>query len=458
MKVNHCILLASIASISLIGCSSDSDDPEGLAGRHAITIIDPAAEEDMGMFDRSFAVEDGDTFFYIPAVFNIENASELVSVESIAGCGGLKLVEGTVDEYESPPINGSCTVTVNYVSKQPDVHLVKVQQSGYGGEISPVSLSVYDGEKARFPVSVQDGYTLAITGCGAQVQGDSVITESIHDHCTIEALYEPSSSNTANISTIASIGGNIYPVNPLVAVGDSVEFDIKTGIGFVANISGCGGSLDQQTYVIDEVREDCVVNAEFSQIDRTNAIVTVVGNGALELIEADYTDPDEFFSYMDKDSAYLSQPLIIESEIGFILTGRSGKSITGVDSTCDAEDTQTNVYPTHADVLLIQVKSDCQVEVLSEDSVDKLPDFHPDANIVNVTVLGEGGSVEPQIQTRFNGSAVMFKVSPDQGYTYSVSPDFEYELCDGSFVGDHYITSALHFCEYTVEFYQEAEE
>jgi len=138
------------------------------------------------------------------------------------------------------------------------------------GDISPSSRSVAPDSVITFTVTPQTGYRLAgISGCGGDLVAPSssnvsnFVTGSITRACTVTANFELQEFQVS--TAIEGEGsGSISPASQTVNFGETLAFTITPDTGSeIGVVSGCGGSLTDNTYTTDAIEADCQVTARF---------------------------------------------------------------------------------------------------------------------------------------------------------------------------------------------------
>lgn len=133
---------------------------------------------------------------------------------------------------------------------------------------------------------------------------------------------------THTVTPTAGIGGSIDPSTPqTVNDGETTIFTITPDAHYaIADVTGCGGSLDDDTYTTGPITADCTVSATFAAI--THTVTPDAGDGTQGSI-----DPDSPQTVTDGDM------------ISFTITPVTPPFIIGTVTGCDGELTD-NVYTT----------------------------------------------------------------------------------------------------------------
>lgn len=206
-------------------------------------------------------VNDGST-----AVFTVTPDAHY-GIADVTGCGG-SLVGNT---YTTAPITADCTVSATFEALP--THVV-TPSAGSNGSIAPdTPQTVDDGDTTTFTLTPDAHHAIdSVTGCGGTLEGDTYTTAAITADCTVTATFAIS---THTVTPSAGAGGAITPDTPqTVNDGATTAFTLTAIPPFqVGTVSGCGGSLDGNTYTTGPITADCTVTATFSILD------FVFGNG-----------------------------------------------------------------------------------------------------------------------------------------------------------------------------------
>jgi outer membrane protein assembly factor BamB len=187
------------------------------------------------------------------------------AVESVSGCGGT--LDGNV--YRTGPIDADCTVTATFVFVQ-TTHVV-TPTADTGGSIEPdTPQTVDEDDTVSFTVTPDAHYEIAgVTGCGGQLDGDTYTTGPITADCTVSATF---SLITHTVTPDAGDGteGTIDPDTPqTVADGETASFTITpfSPPYFIASVTGCDGTLEDDVYTTGPVTADCTVTVTWGTDD-----------------------------------------------------------------------------------------------------------------------------------------------------------------------------------------------
>ncbi len=181
-------------------------------------------------------------------------------IASVTGCGGS--LSGNT--YTTAPITADCTVSATF---ELSTHVV-TPSAGSNGAIAPdTPQTVDDGDTIQFTLTPDAHYAIdGVSGCGGTLDGDTYTTGAITSDCTVTATF---AIITHTVTPSAGSGGTIAPSTPqTVDDGATTTFTVTATPPYqVGTVSGCGGSLDGDTYTTGAVTADCTVSATFSILD-----------------------------------------------------------------------------------------------------------------------------------------------------------------------------------------------
>ncbi|MCK0154312.1 hypothetical protein MWU49_11410 [Alcanivorax sp. S6407] len=181
-------------------------------------------------------------------------ANEGNQIASAAGCGGS--LDGTT--FTTAAITGACTVSVEFEPIQYQVTTI-----ADNGSFDPANPLVDHGQTQVFTVTADEGYLLTgVTGCSGSLDGSTYTTGIITAECSVTATFEIKSYTVT--ATVDGANGMIGPNEATVAHGGITDFLVTPDTGFVVNtITGCGGTLDGDTYTTGPVTADCDISVSF---------------------------------------------------------------------------------------------------------------------------------------------------------------------------------------------------
>ncbi|MBJ2130922.1 hypothetical protein JC525_18500 [Alteromonas sp. IB21] len=133
-----------------------------------------------------------------------------------------------------------------------------------GGSISPSTIAAVQGSTNQFTLAASEGYKLmSVSGCDGNLEGNTYTTGSISQACTVSATYALIEYSVAVESTS---GGSISPQSVALTMGESVEFLATADDGYyLKSFTGCEGTRVDNTFLIENVSNNCTVSATFSK-------------------------------------------------------------------------------------------------------------------------------------------------------------------------------------------------
>lgn len=178
-------------------------------------------------------------------------------VASATGCDGS--LEGTT--YTTGPVMADCAVSVVF---EPVTYVVTTLADH--GTFTPSNPDVAHGDTQMFTVSPDEGYELvSIAGCGGTQEGNGFTTGPVTAACEVTATF---AIKTYTIT--ATVNGGNGAIDPglleNVEHGATETFSITPDSGYqVDTISGCGGSLEGNTYTTGVITADCAIEVSFAE-------------------------------------------------------------------------------------------------------------------------------------------------------------------------------------------------
>jgi hypothetical protein len=151
-----------------------------------------------------------------------------------------------------------------------------------GGGITTGTLSVSDGSASCTPnlAAATLICTLTPTSSGvktltASYSGDANFNPSSG---TGMLTVTGSSSATYTVTPLVGANGSISPSAPqTIAAGATASFSVAANSGYVASVSGCGGSLSGSVYTTAPIQADCFVTAVFAPSATANVTLNQFG-------------------------------------------------------------------------------------------------------------------------------------------------------------------------------------
>ncbi|MGO2129581.1 MAG: InlB B-repeat-containing protein [Pseudoalteromonas prydzensis] len=371
------------------GGAGDSDgvingvikDPGGPAvvKMHTVTINQSAGG---AITPESLAVAHGDT-----ALFTISTDAGY-TLESVTGCNGN--LNGT--SYQTAAITQNCEISAEYSLTS----FLVTAQAGEGGQISPLEQLASYGDTLRFTVTADDDQNIeSVQGCNGSLAGNIYTTGVITGECEVRATFDP---QIVLVTAQAGMGGSISPMSQELNIGQQASLIVTPNEGYsIANVTGCSGSLNGNTYTTSAVTANCQVQASFS-IDSYTLSASAGEGGTVNPA---------------------TQNVNHGSSAQITITPNEGYSIDGVTG-CSGS-LNGNTYTTSA------VTANCQVQA----------SFSINSYTVSSSA-GEGGAVSPATQSVNHGSSAQITITPKEGYSIDAVTG-----CSGSLNGNTYTTGAV---------------
>lgn len=140
--------------------------------------------------------------------------------------------------------------------------------AGANGTITPnTPQQVNPGEHTQFTIVPDPGYVIgAVSGCGGSLDGLTYTTGAVVAHCTVTVDFLLDSVSHT-VTPAAGPHGQLTPgAAQLVPFAQTTSFTVTPDAGYyLADIEGCGGSLEGTAYTTARILADCAVIARFHQ-------------------------------------------------------------------------------------------------------------------------------------------------------------------------------------------------
>jgi len=183
---------------------------------------------------------------------------------SVGGTCGGNLVGNT---YTTSAITADCTVVASFAINTYTV----TATAGANGTITPPTQTIDYGSTATFTVTPDAGYSANVTGDTCTVthgSGNTWTTNAITANCAVTATF---SLSTYAVTTTVGANGTLVLADSgidLTAVpyGSVLHFTVTPNPGYMASVSGCGGTLSGNTYTTGSITADCTVAATFASL------------------------------------------------------------------------------------------------------------------------------------------------------------------------------------------------
>ena len=214
-------------------------------------------------------------------------------IDSVGGCGGT--LSGNT--YTTGAVTGACAVTASFALKQYTVSA----SAGEGGSITPPTRSMTHGQTTSFTITPDSGYDIdSVSGCGGTLSGNTYTTGVVTGTCAVSASF---SLKQYIVSASAGEGGSISPATRTVAHGETTSFTITPASGYDIDwVSGCGGTLSDNTYITDAITADCAVSAVFTLTLAAPMLSASAGDGEVTVSWASVTDAEGYDLYYAQES------------------------------------------------------------------------------------------------------------------------------------------------------------
>jgi len=313
-------------------------------------------------------------------------------INSVSGCGGS--LDGNT--YTTGPIIADCTVSATFAI---DTFTVTPSPGANGSMTPSTPQTVNYNDTMVFTVTPDNGYRIeTVTGCSGSLIGDIFTTGPVTNDCTVTATF---SLGGYTVTPSAGANGSITPSTPqTVNHGLTTAFTVTPDIGYHINsVSGCGGSLDGNTYTTGPIIADCTVSATFA-IDTFTVTPSPGANGSMT------PSTSQTVNYND------TQIFTVTPDTGYQIS-----SVSGCGGSLDG-----NTYTTSP------ITADCTVSATFA--------------IATFTVTpnpGANGSITPSTPQTVNyNDTMVFTVTPDNGYRIETVTG-----CGGSLIGDIFTTGPV---------------
>jgi len=403
-------------------------------------------------------------------------------IDSVTGCAGT--LSGNT--YTTGPIHADCQVSVSFKI----LTFTVSAQAGPGGSVTPPSVVVNYNQRASFTVTPDPHYVVAsVSGCGRSpsltgLSGNTYTTRNIRTDCQVQVNF---ALQQFVVTANAGLGGSLAPASATVNYGASATFTVTPDPNYsIVSVTGCGGSLQGNTYTTGAITLDCSVNASFI-INSYTVTATAASGGSISpasvtVNHGDVTTftvlPDANFS-IDVVSgcggsltpATLTTPAIYTTApvTGACAVAASFVALTQTLFTLNAAvdvSAGGTVTPATIDVVLdasasfvLQPDANYRVATVAgckgnlsnntytsgpvSANCNVLASFVTPASGVLHTVNtapSDGGDVAPNAVRLIEGTRVTFTVTPDPGYQLgSILPSG----CDGILTGNSYQTQDI---------------
>ena len=349
------------------------------------------------------------------AVFDVNNTGQ-AKLTGVKGCTGAEL-NAEKTSVHIPKVLENCTLIPEFEK------ITVTAKAGVGGTITPATTEVEYNSTATFTVTPNAGFTYGtITGCPGERVGDKYTTTPITAACEVTATFEPI---TYTVSVAALTNGTIsLPASTTVVAGSELQFTLTPNTGYrIANVSvdACqfvqiAGSVYGGTYLIPSITNDCTISASFTAIPLP--VSATAGDGGSIALN-------------------VGNPASVPygSIVSVTATANPGKQIASIKG-CGL-----NYVPAYGQSVLVHtintpaIVQECRVDATFTDRQLKVT-----ADIIGVSVIELGGTVEVQTNTVTYGQSAVFTITPKDTFALdSISGCGE----PGTLNGNTYTTAPL---------------
>ncbi len=338
-------------------------------------------------------------------------------LDYVGGCGGS--LSGTT--FTTAPFSGPCTVYAFFrpLDAPPggggsgggDIPVnVMVNVPPGQNAVTPPMTSVEPGSSATFTIAPPADHVLDfVGGCGATLTGLTVTTATLDAPCTVYVMFRslvPGGGDGGNggdggtggnggtggggtggtsgpwtVTAEAGEGGSVSPAEQSVANGATGTVTVSPEVGFeVDEVTGCGGTLEGESYTTGAVTAACTITATFVRVGYP--ATASAGEGG------------------EVTPSYALVP--IDETATFTLLPSSGHrvlSVTGCPGELDG-----------ATFVVGPLTEGCELVATFE----RIP------HTVTATVAGSGGTISPTSSVVRHGDTAVFAVTPAVGHRVSV--------------------------------------
>jgi len=309
-------------------------------------------------------------------------------VALVSGCSGT--LNGNI--YTTGPIAADCVVSASFSQ---NVYPI-AGTTGPGGSISPANQNVNHGNTTFFILTPDVGYSInSVIGCNGSLSGVVYTTSAITSACTVTANYAINSYTVT--SSVTGTGGNIGPASQNVNYGSPASCTITPSAGYhVAQISGCGGTLNTNTYDMSSVTSNCAINVSFAaDVVNTYAVIPSAGaNGTI--------------------TPGTAQNVISSGTTTFTIIPDSGYHIATV-SGCNGSWTGINPFTTAA------ITGNCVVTATFANSAPTIPSLASPIDSTELATLTPDLQVNPSIDTDNDALNYEYQIYSDANMTTLVA-------------------------------------
>lgn len=237
------------------------------------------------------------------------------------GGGGGGGGDGGTATYNAGAAGGSGVVMFRYLTSGAPVTFTITASAESNGSMSPSGdVIVNSGATQTFTVTPNAHYHIySVTGCGGILNENTYTTGPITDPCNVTATF---AIDTYTVTTSAGANGRISPSeDQTVNYGETASFTVIPNAGYsISSVTGCEGTLNENTYTTAPITAACFVSASFVltgggynpvsgnlkyYYDDLNRLIFIEDTAALKLVEYQYDEVGNRTQKNTYNSSYL---------------------------------------------------------------------------------------------------------------------------------------------------------
>jgi len=329
------------------GVGSGDSDPDGVTGKPTAEMKTASTFTDAGWSfdDNPWTISDGNSRPFLNwQNLVVDNGAAQVSETTTAASFAygnlannsddqLTLTYGYMFREDTPPVFGENDTQTKILGQEVDLDAgadlsfaganitgLTANTTYYARAYATDNANVWYGNTVRFVTGdVPIGYALTVNngsgsgdyeeGAEVDIQADDPSTgqefdawtgDSVHvadensasttltmpaDDIEVTATYR---AQTYTVSVSAGDGGNIAPDSRNVTHGETTTFTVTPNDGYyIDEVTGCGGSLSDDTYTTGPITQACSVSASFLALEELYTLIVNSGTGNGEYVEGE---------------------------------------------------------------------------------------------------------------------------------------------------------------------------
>ena len=348
-----------------------------------------------------------------------------------------------------------------------------------GGLITPDSQSVAAGKTAELKVTALEGYNITeVTGCNGTLENTTYTTGPVNANCQVSANFSPKEYTV----TVSKTGmGDIEFEAKQVVHGEILSLALTPAEGYLTGeVSGCDGTLENNTYTTSAVTQDCQIEVAFYQQQQgfgnaslgVDLQINVEGGFSISPRSKGVSYPGQ-----DSDIPALTGQAFPFGVLDIELTGPVGSTASMKIEYEDplpesfayfkfgpkARGAEAEWYALPSEYY--QISADRKTLTLTltdgalgdddweQNGIIKDPGGPAEVGFLVTTQVTEGGTVSPQMFPASLNQTIEIVIQPDPGFAIE-----KVEGCPGVLTGNTYVTDAIvEDCEVSVRFIAQAE-